>query len=296
MYSRVNYTIVGIFVILFGAGLIWFAFWLGKYETRQSYYTYKLNMTESVSGLSVDSDVMFRGVDIGRVSDIRINPENIEQIEVYLKIPQDIPIKEDMVASTKMFGVTGLLSVEIEGGSNSAKTLEPTDDYIPVIKTKPSLITTLSHSAESITQRLNNVIIQAEKLLSDENLENVEKILVNVEELTHNSHVVRERALKSLEELDLTLQESRASMATLTGDVDSVKKVLVPTIENFNRVILQVEKDLASGDYDLKKILEPLIIDVQLMTSEVSEMAREVEQSPSDIFFKSRKQLRGPGE
>ena len=27
MYSKVNYTIVGIFVILFGAGMVWFAVW-----------------------------------------------------------------------------------------------------------------------------------------------------------------------------------------------------------------------------------------------------------------------------
>lgn len=115
MYNRVNYTVVGIFVLLFGTGLVWFAFWLGKYGMTEDYYTYKLVLNDSVAGLSEDADVMLRGVDIGHVTQIRINPDNIEQTEIFLQILQRIPVKEDMVASTKMFGVTGLLSIELEG-------------------------------------------------------------------------------------------------------------------------------------------------------------------------------------
>ena len=76
MYSKVNYTVVGVFVLLFGIGVVWFAFWLGKYGMEDEYYTYKLEMSDSVSGLSEDADVMLRGVDIGRVTKIQINPKN----------------------------------------------------------------------------------------------------------------------------------------------------------------------------------------------------------------------------
>ncbi|MGC9351944.1 MAG: MlaD family protein, partial [Sulfurovum sp.] len=171
MYSRVNYLVVGIFVLLFGTGVVWFAFWLAKYDTDDEYYTYRLEISESVSGLSVDSDVMLRGVDIGRVSDIRINPENIELTEVYVNIRQSVPIKEDMVATTRMFGITGLLSIEIEGGTNAAKTLKPTDDYIPTIKTKTSLVTNLSHSVESLSQKLDALLEQGQKVISDKNID-----------------------------------------------------------------------------------------------------------------------------
>jgi phospholipid/cholesterol/gamma-HCH transport system substrate-binding protein len=116
MYSKVNYTIVGIFVLLFGAGMIWFAFWLAKYGLEEEFDTYKLEMRESIAGLSIDSSVKIRGVDVGTVSKMQINPENIEIVEVYVKIKKGTPIKEDMVAYTQMFGVTGLLSIEIGGG------------------------------------------------------------------------------------------------------------------------------------------------------------------------------------
>lgn len=279
MYSRVNYTVVGIFVLLFGIGLVWFAFWLGKYDVNNKYYTYKLEIKESVSGLSVDSNVMLRGVNVGRVSQIRINPENIELTEVFLHIHQDVPIKENMVASTKMFGITGLLSIEIEGGTNAAKTLQPTDDYIPIIKSKISLINTLSQNVESLSVRLEVLFKQSEKLLSDSNLEKIEKILDNVEKVTKKGEMVEAETIQ-------TLKVFR----------ESTKKVLVPTINNFNRVVVKLERDLDKGDYNLKKILGPLIVDMQIMTNQMTDLVREMEQSPSDLLFKSRKQMKGPGE
>ncbi|MDD2451235.1 MAG: MlaD family protein [Sulfurovum sp.] len=303
MYSRVNYLVVGIFVILFGIGLVWFAFWLGKYDLRDKFHTYKLEISESVSGLSVDSDVMLRGVDIGRVSAIRINPDNIEVTEVYVNIRQDVPIKEDMVATTKMFGITGLLSIEIEGGTNAAKTLQPTDEYIPTIKTKTSLVANLGRSVESLSQKLDALLEQGQKVVSDKNINTVEKILDNVEVITKNGEEVEKRLMSSLEELDTAIKAFRDSMQRVstnfegaTKDLNDVKKVIVPTIENFNRVTLKVEQSLDRDDYNMKKILEPLIVDMQILSSQMSDLAGELEESPSNLIFKSRTPLKGPGE
>lgn len=294
---------VGIFVVIFGIGLVWFAFWLGKYDLRDQYHTYRLEISESVSGLSVDSDVMLRGVDIGRVSAIRINPDNIEVTEVYVNIRQDVPIKEDMVASTKMFGITGLLSIEIEGGTNAAKTLQPTDEYIPTIKTKTSLVTNLSRSVESLSQKLDALLEQGQKVVSDKNINTVEKILDNVEVITKNGEEVEKRVMSSLEELDTAIKAFRDSMQRVstnfegaTKDLNDVKKVIVPTIENFNRVTLKVEQSLDRGDYNMKKILEPLIVDMQILSTQMSELAEELKESPSDLIFKSRTPIKGPGE
>lgn len=317
MYSKVNYTIVGLFVLLFGAGLVWFAFWLAKYGLQKEYEVYKIEMKESVSGLSKDSNVKLRGVNIGRVSKIRIDPDNIESVEVFLKIKKGVPIKEDMTASTQMMGVTGLLSIEIEGGSNDAKTLVPTDDYIPVIRSKPSTVSRLTNNLEGLGDRLQILLVQSQKLLSNENIESVSKMLDNVEKLTAKGIDVESKAITSLDEVDETLKQFRTSVANMNKHFDeatddfalmqkdfaSIKKVSVPTIDklmqtsrDFRRVTLKVEKSLDRGDYNLKKILEPMLIEVQILTNQLNSMTRQLEQNPSQILFKSRKQRRGPGE
>ncbi len=317
MYSRVNYTIVGIFVLVFGIGLMWFAFWLAKYGIHREFDTYKLNMSESISGLSQDSVVKLRGVDIGRVSEIRINPKNIEQIEVFLKIKRGVPIKEDMVAQTQMLGVTGLLSIEIDGGTNEAKTLKPETDYIPVIPAVPSWFTKTTKGIGSLAERITTLVNKGQKILSEKNIKTLGKVFDNSERFTAKAIEVEDKAIQSLEEIDATLREFRASIANInskfidaTGDFkmmqkdfEEIKKITIPTIsklmqtsKNFNRATLKFEKSIDRGDYNAKKIFEPMIVDIGILTDQFSDLAKEFEQSPNDIFLKSRKSRRGPGE
>ncbi len=317
MYSRVNYTIVGIFVLLFGIGLVWFAFWLAKYGIHREFNIYKLQMKESVSGLSKDSVVKLRGVDIGRVSEIRINPENIEEIEIFLKIKSGVPIKEDMVAHTEMLGVTGLLSVEIDSGTNDAKTLVPTENYIPIIPTAPSWFTKTTRGLGTLTERVTLLVDKGQKLFSEKNIETLGKVFENTEKITAKADEVEQKAINSLDEVDMTLRKFRASMDEINKkfteatddfkqmqkDFSSIKKVTIPTVDklmetskNFNRVTLKFEKSLDRGDYNAKKILEPMIVDMSILSEQMTDLAKEFEQSPSNIFFKSRKARRGPGE
>lgn len=310
MYSKVNYMIVGIFVLLFGVGMVLFAFWLANYGLHKDFDIYKLEMKESVTGLSQDSSVKLRGVDIGKVSEIRINPENIEEIEIFLKIKKDMPIKEDMIASTQMFGITGLLSINIEGGTNESKTLEPTEDYIPIIKTAPSFVTKLSDTVGGLGERLAI-------LLSEKNIETLGRIFDQFEKVTATAEELEQKAISSLDEVDGTLKEFRISMINLNTkfaeaatdfkqiqkDFSDIKKVTVPTInkltqtsENLNRITFKVEKSLDRGDYNLKKIFEPVVIEIEVLSHQINDLVQQFEQSPKDLLFKRRAPRRGPGE
>ena len=317
MYSKVNYTIVGIFVVLFSIGMAWFAFWLAKYGLQEEYNLYKIEMKDSISGLAKDSNVKLHGVDIGRVSQIRIDPNNIEIINIFVQIKKEVPIKEDMIASTQMLGVTGLLSIEIHGGTNAAETLVPTNEYVPVIKSKPSMLSKLTNSLEGLSDKLTNLLSRSESLLSDKNLDNVSKILDNVEKVSAKGKAVELKAIASMEEVDTTLQEFRVSMDNINAkftqatvdfkqmqkDFAEIKGVSIPTInklfqtsKDFRRVTLKFEKSLDRGDYNLKKIIEPMLIDIQILSKQLNDTTKSLGENPSDLFFKSRKVRRGPGE
>jgi len=310
MYSKVNYTIVGLFVLLFGIGMIWFTFWLAKYSLKEDYHTYRLYMKESVSGLVKDSNVKLHGVDVGRVVMIKIDPKDIEQVEITVEIKSSIPIKEDMFATTQMMGVTGLLSIEITGGSNSAKSLLATESFMPVIQTKPSLLATLSHSFETVSKKVDKLLEQGQSLLSDKNIETFSKILTHVEKVTAKGEALEDALLLSMKEfrtstkeIESKFKEATTDFKQMQKDFAQIKEVTVPTIEkmmqtskNFNRTTLKFEKTLKRGDYNFKKILEPFIVDIGILTQQINDLSRALEQSPSDVLFKSRKHRRGPGE
>ncbi len=303
MYSRVNYTIVGLFVLLFGAGVVFFGFWLAKYGLKDTYATYKIEMKESVSGLSKDSSVKLRGLDIGHVSKIEIDPKNIEITDIYLKIKKSVVIKEDMFATTNMMGVTGLLSIEIAGGSNGAKTLKPTDSYIPLISTKPSFVTNFRNDITKTTQKLNNFLSQSEKLLSDKNIETFNYILINIENMTKKAMVLEDEFNTTLSSLRKNMSDTSSSISRTQKDFSKIKDVTIPTInklmqtsKNFNRVTLKFEKSLDRGDYDMKRILEPTLVNTQILIENLTSLSREFANNPNSLLFKSRKPRRGPGE
>lgn len=303
MYSRVNYTIVGIFVLLFGAGVVWFGFWLAKYDLKEEFDIYKLEMYESVAGLSIDSNVKLRGVDIGSVSKIQINPQDIERVEIFVKIKKGIPIKEDMVAHTAMFGVTGLLSIEIEGGTNGAKTLVPTDDYIPLIKTRPSFLTQLAGDIGGASGKIEALLVQSQKLLSDDNIETLGKIFDNIEQMTAKGEKLEDKVIVTLDEFRESLASMNRDFKLIQQDFAEIKQVSIPTIDklmetskNFNRVTLKVENTIERGDYNLKQIFEPMLIEIRILTNQLNTVSRQLEQNPSDLLFKSRTLRKGPGE
>jgi len=303
MYSKVNYTIVGIFVLLFGTGMAFFAFWLAKYGLEESYYSYRVEMKESIAGLAKDSSVKLHGVSVGRVSEIRINPENIEVIEIILNIRQDVPIKEDMFATTKMLGLTGLLSIEIGGGTNAAKTLLPKEGTMPLIQSKISLLTNLTENLGSMSEKLERLLTQSTKLLSDENVDTFSKILNNTETVTKKAVALEDKVMLALEDFNRSMAKMTLEFEQVTEDFKAIKTASLPTIEklmetsqNFNRVTLKVEKSLGRGDYNVKKILEPVMVDTQLLLKELRVLSRELGQNPSAVLYKSRKQRRGPGE
>lgn len=310
MYNKINYTVVGIFVLLFGAGMIWFAFWLAKWGLQDEYDVYKIEIKESVSGLSEDASVKIRGVDVGRVQTIRINPQNIEAVEIFLEIKKGTPVKENMVAHTQMFGVTGLLSIEIDGGTNDAKTLKPTETYIPVIQTRTSYVTKVSDSIGDIADRLSEFLVQTKKLISEKNIQAIENTLGHIEKITSRGEELEIKVIDSLTQLDQTLQDLRGSMqgithsfegatkdfASIKDKVNPLSEELLTAAKRFDGLMFKVEKSLDRGDYNIKNMLEPVLVDMQILSSQINDLAQQLKQSPSDVLFKARKSRRGPGE
>jgi len=222
-----------------------------------------------------------------------------------------------MVVFTEMYGVTGISYIQIGGGTNESKLLSPKDGEIPTISTSASLMHKLGTNIGHLTDRLTLFLEQSTKLFSDQNVATMGRILDNVEKVAARGEEVEQKAIASLDEVDITLKEFRASMdkinkklteattdfKTMQKDFASIKKVTNPMIDklmetskNFNRVTLKVEKSLDRGDYNLKKIFEPMLVDIEVLSHQINDLAQQLEQSPNDLLFKARKPRRGPGE
>ncbi|MBH0196177.1 MAG: ATP-dependent zinc metalloprotease FtsH [Nitrospira sp.] len=141
MEPKVNYILVGSFIAILGAAVLIGLLWLGKTDYRGIYDRYEAYFRESVAGLSVDSTVKYRGVDVGRVKSITLNPDNPEEVKLTLDIASGTPVKTDTIAVLQTQGLTGLATINLMGGSREAPRLEVSEGQVyPVIKTGPSFV------------------------------------------------------------------------------------------------------------------------------------------------------------
>ena len=122
METDKHYFIEGLFIIGFAVAAAFFAVWLGSPGSRDD-VLYRIHFPESVSGLSVGDPVKYRGVDVGTVKSIIIDPDNSRLVLVEVRLRKETPVKTDTRASLALKGITGVVFIELNGGDPAAKTL-----------------------------------------------------------------------------------------------------------------------------------------------------------------------------
>jgi phospholipid/cholesterol/gamma-HCH transport system substrate-binding protein len=292
MESRINYTLVGLFVVLLLAGLIAFVFWLGKYGGKQEYNYYHVYMSESVFGLSTDASVKYRGVEVGTVEHIDLNPKNSEEVELLLKIKHGTQIKVDTTATLKSFGITGLAFIELTGSNKDAPLLRKTGDKIPVIPASPSTFAQIDESLSLLAAKSALALDKFDRLLSEKNLQNIEDILSETKvlakdvrgqlqgfpDLVDNSVAMEKRITVAFEKVE-------AASVTVKKMADSLEKNYADVGRNMSR---DVRQSLES--------FNQLLYELNILAGDMQRITRGIKASPSDLLFKHTRPRPGPGE
>ncbi|WP_167496435.1 MlaD family protein [Desulfopila sp. IMCC35006] len=292
MESKINYTLVGLFVVLLTAGLISFAYWLGKHGGRQEYDAYLVYMSESVAGLSTDASVKYRGVNVGTVERLGINPHNAKEVEILLKIEHGTPIKTDTTATLKSFGITGLAFIELSGGSNDAPPLQKTGDSIPIIPATPSTFTQIYGSLEQLIQQSASTLIKFDQILSKENLENITAILGETKLLVKDIRG-QMAGLQNLVESGVVMEKQVSSAFEKVAHAsDSVKKMADSLEHNYANVGHEMQQDVRQS----LELFNQLLYDLDILTGDLQHATQAIQASPSDLLFKHRPLKPGPGE
>ena len=182
MEIRASYLLVGAVVLALVAGLAAFSVWLVKVDIDGQGDPYQIAFAGSVTGLQQGSQVRYRGVPVGRVTDVRIDPERVEWVLVTVEIDRGTPIRQDTVASLEMQGITGIAFVQLRGGTQASPPLAATaGQTLPQIESRRSTIERLFESTPDLLVRSLALVEQATALLDDQNLQALTKSLQNIE-------------------------------------------------------------------------------------------------------------------
>lgn len=320
MDTKVNYVIVGVFVAVLGSAVLLVVLWLGKSDYRGVYDRYYAYMRESVAGLSINSTVKYRGVEVGRVKDIVLNPENPEEVRLTLDILHATPVKTDTVAVLETQGLTGLATVNLNGGSRESPTLEiaPGQEY-PVIKTGPSLFFRLDMaisrllSDQGLTKLLANVNLlsqNATAVVDEENRATIKQILKDLSDITRTVADHSER-------VDTGLVSASKAAENVAGMTETMNKQMPALLERVNKsaaALQAMTEELAHTGRAVRSAVQEsrpdieqftrqtlsetsvLVTELRTLTGTLQRVARQLEQEPSSLVFGKKAPQQGPGE
>lgn len=122
METDQHYFLEGLFVLVFTVAAAIFAVWLGSPGHRDD-VVYRIHFPDSVSGLAAGDPVKFRGVDVGTVKSMSIDPDNSRLVLVDVRLRKETPVKTDTRATLAMKGITGVVFIELNGGDPAAQSL-----------------------------------------------------------------------------------------------------------------------------------------------------------------------------
>lgn len=320
MEPKVNYLVVGAFVAILGAAVLAGILWLGKTDYRGIYDRYEAYMQESVAGLSVNSTVKYRGVDVGRVREIALNPEDPKEVQLTLDIVRGTPIKTDTIAVLETQGLTGLATINLTGGSREAPALQALDGQrYPVIQTGPSLFFRLDEAISRLLSEkglsklltdLDTVARGAAEILDEENRAALKRTIKDLSEVARTAAAHKgemERGLSGA-------AQSADNLVNVTASLNQQVPVLLARINKSAEALRTLTEELARTSQAVGAVVNEtrpelqqfsrqtlpeagaLVAELRQLALTLTRVARDLEREPASLVFGRSTPRRGPGE
>jgi phospholipid/cholesterol/gamma-HCH transport system substrate-binding protein len=227
MMTREQKTRLGVFLSLATVVFIAVAGFFIVPKLRDPGEVYTINFQDtSVHGLILGSPVKYRGVEVGRVIRIHVNPTDLDSVLVDVKIREGLVMKKDMSAVMTYIGLTGQKFIELSGGTLASENLSAHGE-IPMGRG-------LGEKTEDIVANIDTTAKRITELLAPENIERFSAFLENAE--------------KSSAALSGVLDSRRASLANTLANFEKASlefakatEKFVPMTEDMNRLIRTLE-------------------------------------------------------
>lgn len=251
---------VGLFVFI---GLVVLGILLLQFSKSASLFrpTYNLYLkANNVGGLKAQAGVLMAGVNIGRVSEIQLNPEGTN-VTMTLKIYKQYVIHKDARFLIEQSGFLGDYYVAIVPTLNAGGTWQPEDH--PIAE-EPFNLQEVARSAAGFLKRIDETTKKLDDAISD-----VRRLVLNEQTLTNlsvtvgNMRSASEHAVVTVDNINTLVETNSLAVAAAVSNVvhfshqlndfaDNIKDVVATNSVTLNASM----KNIESSTVVLKNVLE----------------------------------------
>lgn len=282
--------IVGFIVILAIAGMIFFASWIigGLDKNRYSYYT--VLFEDAVSGLESKSAVSYKGIRVGEVMDIVLDPTRPDLVQVNVKVKDSTPIQSYSDVSLGIQGITGQASIEIETRAGEPSPPERQDGFPhPVLQGSSKQLGKLVADVPEIAANVLAVTEKINGLLDDKTVENLQRTIENFEKLSNDFNGLLSD--QNVETFSKTLKNAEQA----SGMIGALSQSFDDTANAFEDVAQEMGKAIDKSQQSVGKIAEQGLDQVLSLARESRDMAEQIKslaesfkENPSQLLYKQK--------
>jgi phospholipid/cholesterol/gamma-HCH transport system substrate-binding protein len=298
MNNRQNKIRLGIFLIVSLTVLLTLiGFFTARQllEKRDTYYVAYSDV--SVSGLQVGSPVKYLGINVGTISDIKIDSEDVNSVIVELSLKPGTPVKEDAQADIVSIGITGLKTIEIRGGSNEVDFLKENE----FIAAGSSMAEEITGKAEIIAEKVELVLNNLQDFTKPDNLNKITQSADKITDLAINADITISKIDTLIDVNKHAVHETIVAAHEISTKLNESTTVLMASIHKFNKIIQSdTINQIMVNVRDVSKILTEtdlerlitIVADVANQTQELLvKVERDINQSSQDLI-ESQKLIR----
>ncbi len=299
-----NYFWVGLFTLFISVFTLWVLIKMtGKEADAVEYHSYYANVT----GLGYGTPVYFEGYRIGQVESIMPEYKQTKlDFKVTFSVLKEWKIPTDSSAQINSAGLLADMSINIKGGESTvhfqpgetipglppadlfAQLAGVSDDITEISEEqiKP-MLTMLHERLDSITAQidqglpgimdnintstteLNQLMQSANKILSNENTENIDEFIANLAKLTSEMQL----SIK-------TLDEGLANVNSLVADARGL-------ISADDSEMAEILKTAARSMFALSNKLDSITNEIESASMNLNEATNLIRKDPSSLIFSS---------
>ena len=299
MENRSHAFWAGVFTLLLGIAAVTAIWWFGgKREVTDEY----LVVTQSnVSGLNVQAQVRYRGIRVGKVLAIDLDPDNPADTLIRISVKRGTPVTQGTTAKLGYQGVTGLAFILLEDSGKNKAPLALADGEAPRIAMKDSLIEQLTDVGGDVLRNARDFLANANQLIGPQNRQSIDRTLANLEATSASAKDTSEQLRELLAPDNVRL------MRSLLQDTDKAVNQVGPLIGESRELVTSLKAVTQRVDATLGNSasggVEALVPRLNDLTSEMVSNSRQLnrvlhmlEDSPQSLIFGPAKPLPGPGE